>query len=712
MLRKGLIYLILLILPVIAMAGPVGETNTIYTQPDGSSFAVRVYGDEWLRIRTTQDGAAIIKDEDGWWCYAVYNVNGEISSTGHHVGNAPAEIISAARNIPYRTLSSNAARRRSVGNEQALRTIESIRNQSVQTKGSGQTYQKRGLVLLVEFSDVKFKFTKEQFYRLLNEQTGSAKQYFQEQFGQGWEFIFDVSDILTLNWPSSHYGKNDEKEDFDYCPWDMIAQACQLADNTIDFSLYDQDGDNYVDNVYVFYAGLSESEHTDQPDLIWPHQYYIYSGKGINLVLDGKRIDRYACSSEIRGDRDLAGIGSFCHEYAHTLGLMDLYDTDYDEEDGWAAGTWRSTSLMDGGNYNNDSQTPPYFNCIERELLGISQATVLQTGQSYELSPVNENGQFYRLDTDTKDEYYLFECRSNDGWDKYIGGKGMLVYHIDKNLKSIFDGYEYSVWTMNEINTRVDHQCADLIEADGRSDRINSLSDLKGNISEIFFPTTRVTSLGTDGSPQLDFWNGNTSNVSITGIRNVNGKITFNVVDRDAVQGVPSVRNVEYTTFPDAAIITFEASDTDIPNTVAVIDWKKTASDAPYTTIKPASIGDGKYACKIEGLESGNVSYEALIRFETQEGVSSSYKLPFMTKRKPGVSWPYIYMPQTRRDNALALHVVGASEASEISWYYDDVPVNPGKDYIFRPDASGVLKAVVIWEDGSKDIIIKQLNVE
>ena len=705
----------ILLLTVSTYAGPVRESSAVYYQPDGSSFNVNITGDEWIKIRTTEDGCAITIDKDGWWCYATYDHEGKISSTGYHVGKAPAHILSASRNIPYRLLSQNAAKKRAVNTDTGLQTLEKIRQQVVMTRSGSTKFQKRGLALLVQFNDVKFTYTKADFINLLNQNnyngTGSAKDYYEYQFGEGWEFNFDVSDIITLDYPSEHYGANDENGQ-DIRPWDMVAEACQLADSQIDFSLYDQDEDGWVDNVYVFYAGLSESENTSQTNLIWPHQYSIYAGASKKpLTLDGKNIDRYACSSEISGIRSLTGIGSFCHEYGHTFGLKDLYDTDYDDKGGWAPGTWRYTSLMDGGNYNNNSATPPNFNCIEREMLGLSQAKELEAGKSYTLEPIHLNGSFYRLDTETAGEYYLFECRSNDNWDEYIGGKGMLVYHIDKNLKTTIGSYSYNAWDQNQVNCVLEHQGADLIEADGRSEVIASMSDLKKNISGIFFPTIRVTSIGTDGAPQLKYWNGNSSNLAITGIKRSGSNIVFGVMDKSYVPGVPRVTNVEFTTFPDAAVITFDSSDPTITDAKAVLEWK--ISDTDYKTIYPTHLGNGKYACKIDGLASGNVTYETSIHFETEVAISASYKLAFMTKRKPSVDWPYFYISDAavKVADGLILHIVNSVKAAEISWSYNGSAITPEKDFRFRPSQDGTLKAVISWPDGSSDTITKKLTV-
>ena len=716
-LRTTVTAIILALLTHLAAAGPVAENHARYTQPDGTSFAVLIAGDEWLKIRTTEDGCAIARDERGWWCYGSYDAEGRLTPTEYRIGSpAPAAVISASRKIPYRHLAERAAARRSVRSIHSTNLLNNIRKQTAATKSGEAQVLQRGLALLVEFSDTKFTYSKESFVRLLNEKgykgTGSAKDYFEDQFGNGWKFEFEVSDIITLSYPAEHYGRNDADKQ-DIRPWDMVAEACRLADEKINFADFDQNNDGWVDNIYIFYAGLSEAEHTDQTDLIWPHQYYIFSGSPhIELELDGIKIDRYACSAEITDERSLTGIGPFCHEYAHTFGLMDLYDTDYDDAGGWAAGTWRYTSLMDGGSYNNNSATPPNFNCIEREMLGLSDPMILEEGGSYTLGPI-QNGEFCRLNSDTEGEYYLFECRGNEGWDKYIGGKGMLVYHIDRNFKTAYNGELKNAWNYNMVNALLSHQCADLIEADRRSEKISAMSDLKGDISGIFFPLLNVNSLGVENAPALGFWNGNSSNLAVIGIREEGEKISFNVEDKSKVNKVPAVKDVEYTAFPDAAIITFASGNIADKHAKPVLKWRRNGSTEGYRTVAPQDCGNGRFACKIEGLMSGNVSYETLIWFENDGVPGSSCRLPFQTKRKPTVDWPYIYISdsQIRKEAGLPLHVVNASDAAEIVWSYDGTEFTPDADNYFRPASSGTLKVTLTWEDGSTDTIIKTLNV-
>ena len=686
-------------------AGPVMNTVVTYSQPDGSTFSAIIKGDEWTKIRTTASGHVITKDSDGWWCYGIYDTSGRIQSTGYPVGQqVPADILASSRTITYDLLSSKANRRRNIIKENALQLTKL-------TKSDIGTPEVKALVILVQFQDVKFKYKRDDFVSMLNEKgyngTGSVKDYFEDQVGSIIQFSFDVSNIITLNRPVRYYGENDE-DGQDIRPAEMANDACKMADKDVDFSLYDYDGDGTVDNVYIFYAGYDESEHTELTERLWAHQYYI-SAEGFDLNCDGKQIDRYACSSELSRDY-ITGIGAFCHEFSHTMGLMDLYDINYDKDGGWAAGLWRSTSLMDGGNYNNYSATPPYFNCIEREILDLSDPDTLEVGKSYVLEPINKNGQYFILETDVDNEYYLLECRSNEGWDKYIGGSGLLVYHIDKNMKeydALSEKYR-SKWKLNTINTIQEHQCADLIEADGRSDLISDTQVFQ-NVRGIFFPQDDVTSLSPASHRSYCYWSGVKPEISIVGISKEGENIRFSVVRDDDIPDVPDVINASYSVFPDAAIIKFESSQ-QRSDAEAILKWKESGTEE-YEEVTLTAYDDGKFAYKIKGLQSGNKTYETVIQFKDGEIFGKPLSRSIMTKRKSAVTWPFIYMYDMNLADGILLHVVNAADAAEVEWKFDGKELRDVDDWFFKPDKSGVLQAEVKWKDGSSDVIIKQLEL-
>jgi hypothetical protein len=55
--------------------------------------------------------------------------------------------------------------------------------------------------------------------------------------------------------------------------------------------------------------------------------------------------------------------------------------------------------------------------------------------------------------------------------------------------------------------------------------------------------------------------------------------------------------------------------------------------------------------------------------------------------------------------------VYNASDAEEIGWTFNDEEIVPEGDGYFTLEESGILKAIVSWEDGSRDIIEKKINI-
>lgn len=723
------ILLLVIFLSVPADARPAAKGVHTLLQPDGTVFSAVIRGDEFIRLKTTLSGHAIIQDADGWWSYAEYDAEGRKVSTGIHVGDAlPSDVSVRSAGIPYAKLSELAARTRSL---MADRTDEAtllsrIKGSSLHTKGEeAGPVVKHGIVILAQFANMQFKHEREHFVAMLTQDgyseggaTGCAKEYFDAQFSDEIDFLFDVSQIVTLSNDLAYYGENTTNSngtETDKAPEEMVMEACQLADQEIDFSLYDDDGDGQVDNVFIFFAGGDEAEGAGD-DCIWSHAWYLRDGAGKQLELDGKVINRYACTAEMTRYYDLsgeikqrlAGIGTFCHEYSHTFGLPDLYDTDYDGSGGDADALWVSTSLMDGGNQNNGCNTPPFFNAIEREILGLAEPVLIEGDGTYRLEPVHKGGTVYRMNTDTEGEYFLFECRAEDSWDAYIGGNGLLVYHIDKSGRpsGYSDAYGRDVkalsrWTIyNEVNCRPDHQCADLIEA---------LPDAEG-VRNVFYPVGEATSISAE---TLTYWSGAVGLMSVEGIRRDGSAIVFSVVGNSVDTTPPEPVHIAYERYQDAAVVTFESDR--VYGGDATVSWGVSGREPATMNLKPYE--DGFYALVLEGLHP-RTSYTVSVSFSINGVVGKEGSVSFMTSSYTG-GYPYIYLKNVQRNPdgsfpkgcRLPLRVYNAVGAAKVSWTFDGVKIAPDKSGFYKLDRSGQLKAVVSWEDGSEDVIIKQITV-
>lgn len=470
------------------------------------------------------------------------------------------------------------------------------------------------LVIFAEYEDQRCYYTLDQLKNMLTEpgykfenSKGSAKEYLDAQLGGNMEFT--VLGIVRAPKDREYYGENDGSR-LDIHAGEFIADVCSLAaqqNPEVDFKQFDSDGDGIVDQVFVFYAGEDEAQQAGQKHggYMWSHSGTLAgSDYGKMLDLGNVKINRYACSAEqymiytsaSEYTTKLAPIGTFCHEYLHCLGLSDCYDTDYEKSGGTSAGLWRTTSIMDSGNYNNNGCLPPHLNVIDREILGITEPEELQSG-NYSTTPAGTAGsRYFKISNpNDKDEYYLLECRdaAEGTYDQFIGGSGMLVYHIDRSAKysTRSDVYgkditSYQRWAVyNEVNCRPDHQCADLIEADSRKDadvQSSAFADIKG----IFFPYAGASALGGDAKIPLKFWDGTTSAMAITAIKFENGLLSF------------TVSNI-YSPIPPAPVNPPAADDA----LYLIIKYKSNTADITATSVPAGTVIDAYVSNSVNTTE-------------------------------------------------------------------------------------------------------------
>lgn len=389
----------------------------------------------------------------------------------------------------------------------------------------------KALVVLVYFPDKFFSMEnpKEYFTRLLNEEgfsddgaTGSARDFFVSNSLGRFTPQFDVYGPVRTGMPMKYYGAND-RWGMDMHPEEMVIEALMSLDSTVDFTQYDTDGDGVIDNVYIFYAGFGEAD-SNVVNSIWPHSADILD---FNLekdyYFDGVLLNRYAMSNELTFKSNKPdGIGTFVHEFSHVLGLPDLYSTTYS-----GAFTPDRYDTLDYAPYNNQGRTPANYSVFERYCMGWLEPRNIYATGDYSLAPLHESNDGFIIRTERPDEFFMIENRQKVGYDEFIPGHGMLVWHIDFNQ---------DVWDDNSVNNSRAHQYIDLVEADNRLTEISRAGDT--------FPgTAGVTSFTGSTKPALRSWNDRSLYVKgITDIReDDNGVISFHAdVDMSGVDDIPA----------------------------------------------------------------------------------------------------------------------------------------------------------------------------
>ena len=705
-------YIATIILAAILLSGSsaIKGSFRIY-QPDGTSFMAVLKGDEFGKVLMTTDGCAVIKDDDGFYRYAYFNPDGSKESSGYQVGvETPSLVLYSCRNIPWNMIRQKA----SVSRQE--RRVRSIAKPVTAATRSASTQSRNCLFILAQFQDVSFMNESTRRQDIMNivnkEGNNSLLDYLNDQFQGSYEFHFTVGPIVTLSKDHDYYGKNNEdKAGQDLRPQELVREACILSDPFVDFSQFDDDDDGIVDNVFVIVAGKSEAEGGD-PDCIWPHQWYVP-----NLVLDGTRVWTYALSTELTVQSrnsngqlvwGLTNIGTLCHEYSHTLGLVDFYDTDEEGSGGISNGMWGSTDLMDSGNFNNNGKTPPYYNAVDREILGIGRRETMETG-TYTLEPVNEEGHYLILENPNDSaEFFLFECRAQRSWDAYIGGSGLAIYHVDMSNRnagwSDDAGKEVTAryrWENDEVNCNPKFECADMMET----------SSSAINVSQAFFPYRTVNSFNGNSSPSFTFNDGTPSPLAIANITRRGTSVSFVVYNSSEV--VPNVLGLKAEVYQDAAIITWQSDVPDFTGN-ANVSWGETSGSRKSVVVEPYD--NGMYSLTLEGL-SPTTPYTVEVSFERNSVTGEIAVSDFLTKASQDGRKPFIYLEYLSGSRqggkflpgtGLPLRVFNAI-GSSVSWTYDGRSVSPDGSGYFHPSSSGTLKAVVSRPDGTRDILAKEI---
>ena len=537
-----------------SLAGPAYRGAVLLKQPDGSTITTYLCGDEHHHQRITPDGYAIMQAKDGYFRYAYQTKGGRISTE-----NAPI-----VRELSLRSASDKAFLRK-IGKANSFAfpsVIDSIPMKAKHTEtvtpynrmrvgDFPTTGDFKGIVILAQFQDQKFTYDQVYFDRMLNQNgfdengaIGSAHDYFYKQSNGLFNAHFDVVGPVTLSKTMAYYGEDATdiwgNSTGDKDPTKAIAEACQLADDLVDFKQYDLDGDGKVEMVYVIYAGYGENFGGD-PNTIWPHKYEL-SSAGYNVALDGVRLDTYACSAELYGSQGATpcGIGPLTHEFGHVLGLADHYNTTASE---YELGRYDN---MDYGSYNENTNVPPSYTAFERLSLGWMEPTIIDNpADGLVLENIAESNQAYLLPTSRHDEFYLLENRQPTNWDVGIKGSGLMITHVD---------FLQDAWNKNTLNNTADHRRYYLVCADNEPGYDEDLR--KETEANDLFPYAGNNAFTDETTPRSETYQGVGLDRWVTDIHNLDGMVTFNFMPNHfcTPQGVAAteVRDDSFLAYWDA----------------------------------------------------------------------------------------------------------------------------------------------------------------
>jgi immune inhibitor A len=531
----------------------------IIKQADGTTITVRAYGDEDLSYFLASDGTLLYQEGTNFYIAGV-KADGTLYSTGvlaHEPSMRTIKEISAIKaqnakafyNSMETQAKANKVRREPMTPDNSL--LPSLGKHKIP-------------VILVEFSDVEFsvenpKATFDKYLNgkeLFNKETdpemgqnyASVAKYFKDMSFGKFEPEFEVYGPVNLGKPLATYGAGySSQENMGL----LLTDACTAVDDEVDFTQYDSNDDGNIDLIYIIYAGFSQSIAGNSTDCIHPKSGYLSLAKSF----DGMDVKRYGVNNELNGTpADQAngpiinGIGLFCHEFSHCMGLPDLYPKSGSIAEACINQNMDYWSLMDAGEYTANGYRPTAYTAWERERLGWMEIGTLTGPSNVELKSLDEGGAAFRIYNDkdeTGHEYYIVENVQNNGWNKNLFGNGLMVTHVDY-LSSQFslggckvnntgghprmhvmaaDGMfvpEYFLGSTIEDSyiTFLKEHNADLVAKYGG--QVFSIEDYKAEAAGDLFPgTSNATSL-TDDSQPMKAWtyNGETMGKPITDITN------------------------------------------------------------------------------------------------------------------------------------------------------------------------------------------------
>ena len=455
--KRILISAVLSLCAAMTFAIPAKKSWKVVSQSDGTTIKVSQAGDEHLHYYITEDNVPLYEAADNRYCYLTIE-SGKLHNSGVLAHESAAR--SAKELQVMNTIHDLAPIARQMAAKKRSAAKRCVRPDRLPSKDDISVFKgsKKALVILAAFSDKSFSKGDDaivKFYdEVLNQEgysqngaAGSVHDYFKDMSRGEFDLTFDIVGPVKVSKSATYYGgPSPIMGGVDHIG-EFITEAIKKADEKcdIDWKKYDWDDDGEVEQVFVLYAGYGQA--TGGPTgTIWPNAWTLdealqnSDGNG-GFSIDGVFINQYACSNELYLDSGTVpmGLGVFCHEFSHCMGLPDMYDTNYGSTP--TMGDW---DLLAGGSYNGPQGIgwcPAGWTSYERAYAGWLELTELKAGDIIKgMTSLEEaDGKAYVIYNDNhKDEYYLLENHKGMGWDKYTPENGLLIIHVDYD-KDLFD---------------------------------------------------------------------------------------------------------------------------------------------------------------------------------------------------------------------------------------------------------------------------------
>ena len=479
-------------------------------QPDGTTLQIIAKGNDFNHWSETLDGYTVLKNEADQYVYAEQRNDNLVAS------NLIAQDPAKRTLLEQRRLLAIPRHLKPQSVEEALhqkiiplgnaRMAQADELSSMPTQGKLKV-----LAICIDYPDLPATYDAKSFLPMFNGPSDkpSFKEYFLENSYGALDITVDVVGWVRAENNYEYYGEENGKER----ARTLVAEAISAADGVgVDFSEYDNNGDGSVDGLIIIHAGPG-AEEGRRVEYIWSHRW-----SGVNEYYDGQQVSDYIIAPEIRRENKKVGIGIFCHEFGHLLGLPDLYDTGPNVSEG--IGEW---GLMGFGGFVGEEHYPAGMTAWSKEVLGWADVIDItdQYGK-YQLKAASTENEFYKIRTGKSKEYFLLENRQTTGMDSRLKGSGLAIWHINQEVTY---PYFYSVL----VNANVSRKGVDLEEADGRDDLDNQNN--RGDAGDLYPGSSNRQAFNYQSSPSSNAYapvnDPEKTGISLENIREENQIIQF-----------------------------------------------------------------------------------------------------------------------------------------------------------------------------------------
>jgi len=293
----------------------------------------------------------------------------------------------------------------------------------------------------------------------------------------------------------------------------LIKELFMHYDAEHDFSQYDNDGDGVIDYFAIIWTG----NHTGWSSQWWAHRTHFYNN---SFYVDGKMLDVYSWNWESQYSEG-GTPGDFSprviiHETGHAVGLPDYYD--YDKSVGPVGGVG-DLDMMDANWGDHNAFSKFVLDWIDPDVYteGTHDIT-LRASDSYPdgaivMPEAQAGGQF--------GEYFIIQNRNRENNDADHPGKGLLIWHVNAQLDSSGDDYEYD-------NSFADLKLLRLMEADGLEEIETTLVPYGGRADAGDY-YTQGQQFGPDSTPDNNRYDGTDSGFLVSNISAAGATMSFTV---------------------------------------------------------------------------------------------------------------------------------------------------------------------------------------